>query len=63
MMTLISETSMTFDVWILSRASLTLFINAIFVVVIVFISRIVEDMMLMREKRIRKEEKISWWKI
>lgn len=63
MMTLISETSMTFNVWILSRASLTLFVNAIFVVMIVFVSKIVEDIMLMREKRIRKEEKISWWKI
>ena len=63
MMTLLSETAMTFDVWILSRASLTLLINTVFVIVIVFISRIVEDMILMREKRIRKEEKISWWKI
>ena len=63
MMTLLSETAMTFDIWILSRASLTLLINTVFVIVIVFISRIVEDMILMREKRIRKEEKISWWKI
>ena len=63
MMTLLSETAMTFDVWILSRASLTLLVNTIFVIVIVFISRMVEDMILMREKRIRKEEKISWWKI
>lgn len=63
MMTLLSQTAMTFEVWITSRATLTLIINTVFVVVIVFISRIVEDMILMREKRIRKEEKISWWKI
>lgn len=63
MMTLISETSMTFNLWVLNRVSLTLLVNSIFVIAIVFISRIVEDMMLMREKRIRKEEKISWWKI
>ena len=63
MMTLISETSMSFDAWLLNRAILTLTFNTIFVIVIVFISTIVEDMILMREKRIRKEEKISWWKI
>ena len=62
-MTLISETSMSFINWLTTRAILTLLCNGLLVILIVWISRIFEDMMLMREKRIRKEETISWWKI
>lgn len=63
MMTLLSETSLTFSDWLFTRAFLTLLFNGIIVVLIVGMSRMIEDMMFMREKRIRKEEEISWWKI
>lgn len=63
MMTLLSETYMTFITWLTTRAFMTLVVNGIFVVIIVFVSRYIEDMMLLREKKIRNEEKISWWKI
>ena len=62
-MTLLSETLMPFDMWLVSRASLTLLFNGVLVVIIVWASRMIEDIMLMREKKIRKEETISWWKI
>lgn len=62
-MTLLSETLMPIGMWLVSRAVLTLLVNGILVVLIVWVSRWTEDMMLMREKRIRKEESISWWKI
>lgn len=63
MMTLLSETVMSFDVWLMTRAIFTLLLNGVLVVAIVWISRFFEDMKLMREKKIRKEETISWWKI
>ena len=62
-MTLIQETTMSFSVWLTTRCYLTLLLNSLFVIVIVWLSRLFEDMKLMREKRIRKEESISWWKI
>lgn len=63
MMTLLSETALSFYGWLCNRVCLTLIVNGIFIIIIILISRYIEDMMLMREKRIRKEEKISWWKI
>lgn len=63
MMTLLKETLMSFDAWLTSRAVFTILVNGIFVVSIVWVSRTIEDMRLLREKRIRKEETISWWKI
>lgn len=62
-MTLLQETLMPFDMWLISRAIFTLLANAVFVVMIVWGARYIENLMLMREKRIRKEETISWWKI
>ena len=62
-MTLLSETLMPFSVWLVSRAFLTLIFNGVLVILIVWMSRFMEDMILMREKKIRKEETISWWKI
>ncbi|MGN1343936.1 MAG: hypothetical protein ACI4U3_05110 [Traorella sp.] len=63
LMSLLSETSLPFILWLSSRAIFTLLFNSFLVVLIVWISRYVEDMMLLREKKIRKEETISWWKI
>lgn len=62
-MTLLSQTFMPISMWLTTRASLTLVFNGALVVFIVLLSRHIEDMMLMREKQIRKEETISWWKI
>ena len=62
-MSLSQETFMSLSTWLTTRCFLTLLLNSIFVVVIVLLSRLFEDMKLMREKRIRKEESISWWKI
>lgn len=62
-MTLSSETLISFNTWLLTRAILTLLVNGIFVIIIVWMSRFIEDLMLLREKRLRKEETISWWKI
>lgn len=63
LMSLCSYTSLSFVSWLTSRAILTLIVNGFLVVIIVLISRYVEDLMLLREVRIRKEESISWWKI
>ena len=62
-MSLCSYTTLSFTSWLTSRAILTIFANGILVIIIVLISRYVEDLMLLREVRIRKEETISWWKI
>lgn len=62
-MNLCSYTSLSFTTWLTSRAIVTLIVNGFLVVIIVLISRYVEDLMLLREVRIRKEESISWWKI
>lgn len=63
MMTLLSETMMPLSMWLMNRAIFTLLFNGVLVVLIVWISRVLEDMRLSREKKIRKEETISWWKI
>ncbi len=62
-MSLCSYTSLSFTTWLTSRAIVTLIVNGFLVVIIVLISRYVEDLMLLREVKIRKEESISWWKI
>lgn len=63
MMTILGVTQMPLQMWLVSRAILTIVVNGLFVVLIVFVSRMIEDIMLLREKRIRKEEVISWWNV
>ena len=53
-------TQMRIALWLTNRLFLTLLINGVLVVVIIFASRTIEDYILLREKRIRKEESISW---
>ncbi len=53
-------TQMNIALWLTNRLFLTLLVNGVLVVVIIFASRTIEDFILMREKRIRKEETISW---
>ena len=53
-------TQMDVMTWVMNRLFLTLLINGILVVVIVFASRVIQDYILLREKRIRKEESLSW---
>ena len=53
-------TMMSISMWLVNRLFLTLLINGILIVIIIFASRVIEDFILMREKRIRKEETVSW---
>lgn len=53
-------TQMDLMTWLMNRLFLTLLINGVLIVVIIFASRMIESIILLREKRIRKEETLSW---
>lgn len=55
-----NHTTMSFNTWILNRMFLTLVVNGILVLALVFVSYIVEDHLQRREIRIRKEERLPW---
>lgn len=57
-MTHVTEMSML--MWLTNRLFLTILINGILVILIIFASRTIEEIILLREKRIRKEETLSW---
>lgn len=62
-MSITSMTQMALMDWVLRRLALTLFINGCFVFVIVFAMRFAEDVASAHERKIRKEESISWLKL
>lgn len=62
-MTLTHQSTMVFTQWMMNRLFFTLIINGICVVVLVYLSKLVVDLMKQRELRIRKEETIPWWKM
>lgn len=49
--------------WFLHREFLTILINALFVVVVVFFNHLKDDFMERRDRRIRKEERIEWMRL
>lgn len=62
-MYLMHHTSMTLIDLFVNRIFLTIIVNGILVFLIIFASRMIDDLILMREKQIRKEEHVSWWKL
>lgn len=62
-MYLTHHTSMTFQELLVNRIFVTILVNGIFILLIILASRMINDMILMREKRIRKEERVTWWKL
>lgn len=55
-----NQTTMTFNTWMVNRMFLTLVVNGVLVLALVFISYIVEDHLQRRELRIRREERLPW---
>lgn len=55
-----NQTTMTFNTWMVNRMFLTLVVNGVLVLALVFISYIVEDHLQRREIRIRREERLPW---
>lgn len=49
--------------WFLHREFLTILVNALFVVVVVFLNHLKNDFLKRRDRRIRKEERIEWMRL
>ena len=56
-------TALTFLEWAERFELLTLLANAILVMIIVFLMRIKDDYLFMKEKRIRRSEKVEWFRL
>ncbi|MDD3049370.1 MAG: rod shape-determining protein MreD [Bacilli bacterium] len=55
-----NTTTMGFNMWMVNRMFLTLVVNGILVLALVFVSYIVEDRLQRREIRLRREERLPW---
>lgn len=62
-MSITSMTEIALMDWVLRRLTLTLLINGCFVFVIVFAMRFADDIASAHERKIRKEESITWLKL
>ena len=62
-MTLSHQSNMTFLNWMVNRMFLTLTIHAVCVIILVYVSKFVVDLMKQRDLRIRKEESVPGWKL
>lgn len=63
LMILESRTNMDIMSWFVNREFMTLVGNALLVGIVIFLIRIKDDFLQIRESRIRKEEKIEWTKL
>ncbi|MEF9962203.1 MAG: rod shape-determining protein MreD [Erysipelotrichaceae bacterium] len=57
------HTYMTLYEWFVNREFVTLIGNAILVIIVVFLGRIKDDYLLIKDKKIRKEEHLEWVKL
>lgn len=55
-----NQTIMSFNTWMVNRMFLTLVVNGILVLALVFVSYIVEDHLQRRELQLRREERLPW---
>lgn len=56
-------TQMSLQNWFVEREFNTLIINSLLLCIIVFLTRIKDDYLKIKESRIRKEERISWMNV
>ncbi|NBK98174.1 MAG: rod shape-determining protein MreD [Erysipelotrichia bacterium] len=54
------QTTMVFNTWLVNRMFLTLVVNGVLVLALVFVSHVVEDRLQRRELRLRREERLPW---
>lgn len=57
------QTTMAFNTWLVDRIFLTLLVNAILVLVLVFISFLVDEYIHHKELQTRKEERLPWMRM
>ncbi len=62
-MYLMRHTTLSLGQLMTNRIFMTILVNGVLVFLIILASRTIDDIILMREKRIRKEEHVTWWKL
>lgn len=62
-MNLQSVTDLSLQVWFINREFLTIVFNVGLTLIVIFLSRIKDDYLEIRDRRIRKEEHIQWRKL
>ncbi|MEG0092950.1 MAG: rod shape-determining protein MreD [Erysipelotrichaceae bacterium] len=62
-MSLQHHTLMTLSEWFVNREFITLIGNGVLVIIVVFLGRIKDDYLQLKDSRIRKEERLEWVKL